>query len=127
MKSSIKRRRDYSASWLYERQEPRGAVPTLRPAPCPASNEHDEAPHRTQAEAGDRHGAEALALKAAAGGDFFVLRDLERMRTRAGDLEGTEVLHRKAADASHFHSLHRNKWPYGLNPDGSPVTPGTSE
>ncbi|MFD9356472.1 hypothetical protein [Streptomyces sp. NPDC060031] len=75
---------------------------------------------RMREEAGDEEGAEALALTAADARDFYVLRDLEWMREEAGDREGVEALYRRAADAGHLPSLGRGRWPYGLDPDGSP-------
>ncbi|MFD7556431.1 tetratricopeptide repeat protein [Streptomyces sp. NPDC059835] len=78
---------------------------------------------RMREEAGDEEGAEALALRAADAGDFYVLRDLEWMREVGGDREGVEALYRHAADAGHLPSLGRGRWPYGLDPDGSPSSP----
>ncbi|MFI6804290.1 helix-turn-helix domain-containing/SEL1-like repeat protein [Streptomyces luteogriseus] len=83
---------------------------------------------RSREEAGDREGAEAIALKAADDGDFFVLRDLERMRDAAGDDEGLDALYRHAADAGHLPPLlGSRRWPYGLDPDGSPTSPWSAE
>ncbi|GHD76286.1 hypothetical protein ACFQL8_26725 [Streptomyces goshikiensis] len=82
---------------------------------------------RMREEAGDEEGAEALALTAADARDFYVLRDLEWMREEAGDREGVEALYRRAADAGHLPSLGRGRWPYGLDPDGSPSSPWAAD
>ncbi|MGW1391949.1 tetratricopeptide repeat protein [Streptomyces nigra] len=81
---------------------------------------------RMREEAGDREGAEAIALKAADGGDFYVLRDLERMREK--DREGLDALYRHAADAGYLPPLlDSERWRYGLDPDGSPSSPWSAE
>ncbi|URM98408.1 hypothetical protein LUW76_30940 [Actinomadura madurae] len=84
---------------------------------------------RFQEEAGDQKGAEAVALKAADAGDFYILRDLERMREKAGDVNGLNTLYRRAADAGHHRSLlgSDQRWPFGLDPDGSPSSLWTAE
>ncbi|MFD3309954.1 helix-turn-helix domain-containing protein [Streptomyces sp. NPDC058694] len=83
---------------------------------------------RTREEAGDREGAEALALKAADNGDFYILRDLERMRGESGDPEDLDALYRHAADAGHLLPLlGSERWQYGLDPDGSPSSPWSTE
>jgi hypothetical protein len=62
-----------------------------------------------------------LALQVADAGDFYILRDLERMRGEAGDQEGLDALYRHAADAGHIRALlGGGRWKYGLDPDGSP-------
>ncbi|MFC7903340.1 helix-turn-helix domain-containing protein [Streptomyces griseoincarnatus] len=81
---------------------------------------------RIREEAGDREGAEAIALEAADAGDFYVLRDLERMRKE--DQEGLDALYRHAADAGHLPPLlGSERWLQALNPGGSPSSPWSME
>ncbi|MFE2302463.1 tetratricopeptide repeat protein [Streptomyces sp. NPDC059445] len=50
--------------------------------------------------------------------------DLARMREQAGDREAAEFAYRRAADASeYFSQIETRRWPYGLEPDGSPTPP----
>ncbi len=96
-------------------------------------------------EAGDGAGAEALAREAADHDDANALDYyLARLREQAGAEAGTEALAREAADHGHAEPLlyvdslprrlqysdvdHiRNdittRWPYGLDPDGTPTPP----
>ncbi|WP_245205800.1 hypothetical protein [Kitasatospora sp. RG8] len=80
---------------------------------------------RMREETGDREGAEALAWEAAEAGHTDALVDLARMRDRAGDRESAEILYRQVADAGrlYLYLVNRERWPYGLDPDGSPTPP----
>ncbi|MQS15969.1 tetratricopeptide repeat protein [Streptomyces kaniharaensis] len=74
--------------------------------------------------AGDREGAESLAWQAADAGDPQVLAVLAEMREQAGDREGAESLYLQAADAGlDLHTSTIDRWPWGLDPDGSPTPP----
>ncbi|WEP00696.1 hypothetical protein A6P39_044095 (plasmid) [Streptomyces sp. FXJ1.172] len=73
--------------------------------------------------AGDREGAETLARQAADAGHGQWLASLARMREEAGDSESAETLYRQAANTGQPHPFLKNRWPYGLDPDGSPTPP----
>ncbi|MBX7554195.1 hypothetical protein ABZX95_40380 [Streptomyces sp. NPDC004232] len=61
---------------------------------------------------GDREGAETLARQAA-DADYV-----------AGDQEGAETLYWQAADTGEsLLGIETRRWPYGLDPDGSPTPP----
>ncbi|MFC9331281.1 hypothetical protein [Kitasatospora sp. NPDC057015] len=72
--------------------------------------------------AGDRAGAEALARQASEAGEPSVPARLARAREAAGDGEGAEALYRQAADEGR-RTFPLTRWPYGLDPDGSPTPP----
>ncbi|MGW0779123.1 tetratricopeptide repeat protein [Streptomyces sp. NPDC002835] len=77
-------------------------------------------------EAGDQEGAEALYRQAAEHGDTEALSRLAGMREEAGDREGAETLYRQAADHGMAGQrpggeVFRRRWPYGLDPDGTPT------
>ncbi len=83
-------------------------------------------------EAGDREGAETLARQAADRGDTGALYRLAAIREKAGDRQSAEALARQAADrgdVNAFYGLFKGpgvlarKWPYGLDPDGTPTSP----
>ncbi|MFJ6381276.1 tetratricopeptide repeat protein [Kitasatospora sp. NPDC092039] len=79
---------------------------------------------RLREEAGDREEAEVLAWKAAGSGYPDALDLLVRMREHAGDRDGAEALVRQAADAGQLSTdPGKERWPYGLDPDGSPTLP----
>ncbi|NWF27990.1 helix-turn-helix domain-containing/SEL1-like repeat protein [Streptomyces sp. PKU-EA00015] len=80
--------------------------------------------------AGDREGAEAMARQAADVGDAYALINLAEMRERAGDAESAETLYRQAANVGLTHPTRpgtqfpaEERWPYGLDPDGTPTSP----
>ncbi|MEV7177812.1 tetratricopeptide repeat protein [Kitasatospora sp. NPDC093679] len=78
--------------------------------------------------AGDPKGAEAYAWQAADAAHPGGLAHLASMREAAGDVEGAAILWRQAADAgclSRYLSMWE-KWPHGLDPDGSPASPWPS-
>ncbi|MFI8085343.1 hypothetical protein ACIF6L_31700 [Kitasatospora sp. NPDC086009] len=75
---------------------------------------------RLREKAGDREGAEAVAHRAAAGHNY-ALAQLAQIREKAGNHDGAEALYRQAADAGQRTSLFDKRWPYGLDPDGSPT------
>ncbi|WP_371545866.1 hypothetical protein OG266_13860 [Streptomyces sp. NBC_00554] len=70
--------------------------------------------------AGDCHGAE---LAAATYRSAFTT--LLRLRETAGDSSGTDRLYRQAVDAGRIWDVPsaHERWPYGLDPDGSPTPP----
>ncbi|WP_432101295.1 helix-turn-helix domain-containing protein [Streptomyces sp. WAC 04229] len=82
-------------------------------------------------EAGDLQSAEVLARQAIDAGHPDALAELARMLHEVGDLQNAEVLAREAADAGDVLSLHygtqipllEERWPHGLDPDGSPTPP----
>ncbi|MCX4546419.1 hypothetical protein [Streptomyces sp. NBC_01565] len=74
-------------------------------------------------EAGDREGADALAFRAAAAGNRNALDYLARARQDTGDLEGAKSLARQASDAGYPTTYASERWPYGLDPDGSATPP----
>ncbi|MFF1794096.1 helix-turn-helix domain-containing protein, partial [Kitasatospora sp. NPDC058263] len=76
---------------------------------------------RLREKAGDREGAEAVAHRAAAAGHNYALAQLAQIREKAGNHDGAEALYRQAADAGQRTSLFDKRWPYGLDPDGSPT------
>ncbi|MGW4898219.1 SEL1-like repeat protein [Kitasatospora sp. NPDC004240] len=75
-------------------------------------------------EAGDREGADAVYRQAAENGSPYALCRLAWLREEAGDREGAEALYRQAADTGHYViSQVENRWPHGLEPDGTPSAP----
>ncbi|MFI8243444.1 hypothetical protein ACIF83_40430 [Streptomyces sp. NPDC085866] len=70
-------------------------------------------------QAGDTQSAETLYRQAADAGYPEALADLAHMREQAGDTQSAETLYRQAADAGVRCDARR--WPYGLDPDGSPT------
>ncbi|MER7826991.1 hypothetical protein ABTX85_31030 [Streptomyces sp. NPDC096097] len=75
--------------------------------------------------AGDLKGAEGFARQAAASGQYFPLLRLTWTLEAAGNLERVEALRRQAADAGQYidGGGEQARWPYGLDPDGSPTPP----
>ncbi|WP_086682100.1 helix-turn-helix domain-containing/SEL1-like repeat protein [Streptomyces pseudogriseolus] len=75
--------------------------------------------------AGDRDEAEAFYQQAADHGNPGALMRLAEMREKAGDRDGAEALARQAADRGHrlMVVVFRRRWPYGLDPDGTPSLP----
>jgi hypothetical protein len=82
---------------------------------------------RLRRESGDLDSARALALRAADAGYASPLVELARMQEEAGDHDDAESLYRHATDAGEdgeFLRGHlRERWPYGLDPDGTPTPP----
>ncbi|CAM5320847.1 hypothetical protein [Streptomyces chartreusis] len=79
--------------------------------------------------AADPAGAEALAWQAADAGNAHALLHLVAVRRRAGHRDSAEALARQAIDAGHVQKLDtgrtspQHRWPYGLDPDGTPTPP----
>ncbi|MEU3991607.1 hypothetical protein AB0F24_25120 [Streptomyces platensis] len=74
--------------------------------------------------AGDQKGAETFYQQAAATGDPDTLIHLARMRDEAGDQEGAETFYQQVADSGELDDDEvKMRWPYGLDPDGSPTSP----
>ncbi|MFJ5680308.1 hypothetical protein [Streptomyces sp. NPDC093097] len=73
--------------------------------------------------AGDSDGAEALIQQAIDTGDPRFLAGLAFMRQRVGDDEGAEAFYLRAADAGARIVPFKERWPYGLDPDGTPTLP----
>ncbi|WP_434434149.1 tetratricopeptide repeat protein [Streptomyces noursei] len=73
--------------------------------------------------AGDREGAEALTRQAADTGNTSALHRLAEMREEIGDHTGAEALYRQAANAGKVSFRSTERWPYGLDPDGTPTLP----
>ncbi|WP_431683790.1 hypothetical protein [Kitasatospora sp. KL5] len=78
---------------------------------------------RMREQAGDWEGAETYARQAADAGTTSALAELAQMRAKAGDRKGAEALARQAADAGGSLPYLSTNWPYGLDPDGSPTSP----
>ncbi len=78
-----------------------------------------------QENADDQEDTETLARPAANARFSEALYFMERLREEAEDQENTEVIYRQAADAGQpaFHLQYETRWPYGLDPDGSPTPP----
>ncbi|MFC9429589.1 hypothetical protein [Streptomyces sp. NPDC056987] len=78
--------------------------------------------------AGSMQDAESLAQQAADAADPEALLYLAKMRKEAGDMQGAETMLQQAADAGHADKIKvvpviATKWPYGLDPDGTPTLP----
>ncbi|MEU3447331.1 hypothetical protein AB0H29_08870 [Streptomyces thermolilacinus] len=71
--------------------------------------------------AGDREGAEKLTFEAVDTRHPSALITLAQMRERAGDHASATALYRLAADAGQV--FDEERWPHGLDPDGSPSPP----
>ncbi|MFC9227584.1 hypothetical protein ACFTZI_01170 [Streptomyces decoyicus] len=80
-------------------------------------------------EAGDQQEAEQLDRSAAAAGNSDALARLIRKREEAGDPQGAEQLALQVANAGGGRSPYFSKtplhdrWPHGLDPDGTPTPP----
>ncbi|MFF8260482.1 hypothetical protein [Streptomyces virginiae] len=73
---------------------------------------------------GDGEGAEALLADAAEQGQTHAMVKLARRLEKGGDMEGAESLLRRAADFGDAWRFSRGgRWPYGLDPDGTPTPP----
>ncbi|WEO93323.1 tetratricopeptide repeat protein [Streptomyces sp. FXJ1.172] len=72
---------------------------------------------------GDLAGAESLYRQAVGAGYLPALDILARIREAAGDPAGAEALNRQAADAGRPPHDIKKRWPYGLDPDGTPTPP----
>ncbi|WP_225637414.1 XRE family transcriptional regulator [Streptomyces solaniscabiei] len=77
--------------------------------------------------AGDPESAEALAQEAAAIGHINSLRVLSVIRESLHGWQGAEALVRQATDAGQFVLQFKARWPYGLDPDGSPTPPWSDQ
>ncbi len=92
---------------------PASATPSLRPSSRKeaAATDRVERPYRERAEAGD----------------FHALARLARIRERTGDQKDAERMYRAATDHGDTMGLLclalRRRWPYGLDPDGTPTPP----
>ncbi|MGW9454313.1 helix-turn-helix domain-containing protein [Streptomyces sp. NPDC055632] len=83
-------------------------------------------------QAGDRKSAETLARQAADHGNTGALYRLAMMREQAGDSKSAETLAQQAANCGATGDLYTlgmrsglfsKRWPYGLDPDGTPTSP----
>ncbi|AJC62006.1 hypothetical protein [Streptomyces sp. 769] len=74
-------------------------------------------------DAGDGEGAEALYQQAADAGDTVAQVALARIREAAGDRGAAETLYRRAVNACNRSFRPEERWPYGLDPDGTPTPP----
>ncbi|QSY50504.1 tetratricopeptide repeat protein [Streptomyces griseocarneus] len=74
--------------------------------------------------AGDQKGAETFYQRAADTGDPDALIHVARMRDEAGDQEDAETFYQQAANTGELPDDEaKMRWPYGLDPDGSPTPP----
>ncbi|MFE7100249.1 hypothetical protein ACFVBL_37390, partial [Streptomyces erythrochromogenes] len=78
----------------------------------------------------DHDGAEALYWEAAGTGDTEAVRRLAKNMEAAGDHESADDLYRQVADAGIAYAQNllvgvglAVRWPYGLDPDGTPSQP----
>ncbi|GHD76282.1 helix-turn-helix domain-containing protein [Streptomyces goshikiensis] len=90
---------------------------------------------RLREEAGDPDAAETLYQQAASATSPATLIRLARTREKAGDSDAAEALYRRLVDIGHANApLHpamrvlggmkvEDRWPYGLDPDGTPSQP----
>ncbi|MFE2473192.1 helix-turn-helix domain-containing protein [Streptomyces mirabilis] len=77
---------------------------------------------------GDREGAERLVQRAANVGHTAALIQLAHLREGLGNLTGAEDLYRQAADCGRpVYTVSLNRWPWGLDPDGTPTLPWEEE
>ncbi|MCX5357862.1 helix-turn-helix domain-containing protein [Streptomyces sp. NBC_00124] len=118
----------YVLAWWREKAGDRdGAEPLYQRAA-----DYSFAAHRLawlREKAGDRDGAETVARRAARVGHTDALILLARNREEAGDQESAELLYQRAADAGKVQAriglrawgLIKGRWPYGLDPDGTPT------
>ncbi|THA33750.1 sel1 repeat family protein [Streptomyces sp. A1547] len=72
---------------------------------------------------GDHANAEALAERAAGYEYFFALIYLASVREKAGHADLAEKLYLRMADSGVVAASFDERWPYGLDPDGSPTSP----
>ncbi|MFE4971316.1 helix-turn-helix domain-containing protein [Kitasatospora sp. NPDC056651] len=78
---------------------------------------------RLRAKAGDLEGAETLVRLVVNTDHPDALFFVAGLREEAGDLKGAETLYLQAADAGQPlpYLLSKERWPFGLDPDGSPT------
>ncbi|MFJ9749581.1 tetratricopeptide repeat protein [Streptomyces chartreusis] len=77
---------------------------------------------------GDSEGAERLVQGAAEVGHTAALIQLAHLREGLGNVSGAEVLYRQAADCGRpVYRVSLNRWPWGLDPDGTPTLPWEKE
>ncbi|WLQ69382.1 SEL1-like repeat protein [Streptomyces glycanivorans] len=73
---------------------------------------------------GDAHSAERLVQRAADLGHTAALVQLAHLREGLGDLSGADALYLQAADTGRpVYTVSLNRWPWGLDPDGTPTVP----
>ncbi|MFE7539864.1 hypothetical protein [Streptomyces platensis] len=72
---------------------------------------------------GDAKGAEDLYQGAIDAGNTRAVLELARMKEETGDARGAEVLYHEAANAGQAEMGLVNRWPYGLDADGTPSAP----
>ncbi|MET9104778.1 hypothetical protein [Streptomyces antibioticus] len=72
-------------------------------------------------EAEDRDGSEAG--QAVRRSNIDALVEQAQVREEAGDRTGAADLYRRAADQGTVYNQQRYLWPYGLDPDGTPILP----
>ncbi|MEU4610238.1 helix-turn-helix domain-containing protein [Streptomyces umbrinus] len=74
--------------------------------------------------AGDHEGAQTFYQQAAATDSPDALILQAEMREEAGDQAGAETFYQRAADTGELHNSEaKERWLYGLDPDGSPTPP----
>ncbi|MGW7487566.1 hypothetical protein [Streptomyces sp. NPDC054786] len=78
---------------------------------------------RMREQAGDKKAAEALAVQAAEAGNTSALVAVAQMREASGNQDATEVLYRCVADFGGLWQFLQERWPHGLDPDGTPAQP----
>jgi hypothetical protein len=73
---------------------------------------------------GDGQNAEGLVQRAADLGHTAALVQFAHLREGLGDLSGAEALYLQAADSGRpVYTVSLNRWPWGLDPDGTPTLP----
>ncbi|WP_328737232.1 tetratricopeptide repeat protein [Streptomyces bobili] len=73
---------------------------------------------------GDMAAARTLLIEAARKGHTNAMVKLARRLEKEGDMEGAETLLRQTADFGDARQFSRSgRWPYGLDPDGTPTPP----
>ncbi|MGW4881337.1 SEL1-like repeat protein [Streptomyces sp. NPDC004262] len=72
---------------------------------------------------GDAKGAADLYKLAIDDGSTHAVLELARMRDETGDAEGAEALYQEAANGGYAQLSLVNRWPYGLDADGTPSAP----
>lgn len=78
---------------------------------------------RSRAKAGAMERVEALARRAANVGLTDLLLELAELRGHGGDKRGAETLLRLTANIGVSRPGFWSRWPYGLDPDGTPTPP----
>ncbi|MGQ4464686.1 hypothetical protein ACN6LC_003797 [Streptomyces violaceoruber] len=78
---------------------------------------------RIREQAGDTETADALAVQAAEAGNTSALIAVARMREASGNQDTAEILYRRVANYGGLWDFLQERWPHGLNPDGTPTQP----